>query len=297
MQRWATDPRYSHGFLVPLFALYLLWMRRDRLAGAAAWRPSWWGLLGVVGGLALNAAGTYLYLDWLKALSFPLCLAGLGVLMGGLPALRWFWPAAAFLLFMTPLPYRLEVALAHPLQRMATAASTYALQTLGFAAFAEGNVIRMGEVRLGVVEACSGLSMLMTFFALSTAVAILIRRTIWEKVLIVVSAAPIALVANLLRITVTGVLHKVAGHYVADLVFHDLAGWLMMPLALGLLWAELRLLDWIVVKRPAREEAAPLFDFAAPGPAPRSVRKPTKQPKSEAKSAGASAGGARVQCP
>src|SRR5262249_61774768 len=109
--------------------------------------------------------GTSSYRGAVNALASVVCLPGLVVLLAGWPALGVAWPALAFLLFVLPLPYRLEVALAHPLQRLATLASTLSLQTAGFAAFSEGNTIRMGEVRIGVVEACSGLSMLLIFFA------------------------------------------------------------------------------------------------------------------------------------
>jgi exosortase len=179
---------------------------------------------------------------------------------------------------MVPLPYRLEVALAHPLQRLGTWASTYALQTLGFAAFAEGNVIRMRPVRIGVVEACSGLSMLVIFFALSTAVAVLANRPLWERLLLVASAVPIAVAANVTRITVTGVLHKWVGRELADYVFHDLAGWLTMPLALGMLWAELRLLAWVIRTREVGGQTAPLFGLALPPVAPAASGRPAARP-------------------
>jgi exosortase len=270
-RRWGDDSRYSHGYLVPLFALFLLWSRRGRFA-AGLGRPSWWGLPCLAGGLALHFAGTYLYLDWLSGVALLPCLAGACLLLGGRPALRWAWPAVAFLVFMVPLPFRVETALAHPLQRVATLVSTYALQTLGFAAFAEGNVIRMGAVRLGVVEACSGLSMLMIFFAVSTAVAAFVPRLL-DKALIVASAVPIALAANITRIAVTGALHKTVGSRLADLVFHDLAGWLMMVLALALLWLEFRLLSWVLIPAPVRE-IVPLRLPGAAGPRPKAGRKP-----------------------
>jgi exosortase len=250
MTRWGSDPRYSHGFLVPLFAGYLLWVRRGVLASAPA-RPSWVGVPLLLAGLALRFGGTYLYLDWLSSIALLPSVAGLVLLIGGWQAMRFSWPAVAFLIFMVPLPFQLEVALAHPLQRMATKASTFALQTIGLVAFSEGNVIRMGEVRIGVVEACSGLSMLVSFFALSTAVSLLINRPWPVRLLIFGSAVPIALLANITRITVTGILHKTVGSETADYVFHDLAGWLMMPLALSLLWVELRLFAWVVVPTAA----------------------------------------------
>jgi exosortase/archaeosortase family protein len=99
--------------------------------------------------------------------------------------------------------------------------------------------------------------MLVTFFALATAVAFVIRRPLWEKVVVVLSAAPVAVAANVVRITATGVLHRTAGSRVANAVFHDLAGWLMMPLALGLLWAELEFLACLFV-RPEPIGSAPL---------------------------------------
>jgi exosortase len=246
---WSSDPQYSHGYLVPAFALVLLWRRRGRLAGVA-WQGSWWGVGLVSAGAALRLASTFFFFEWFEQLSLLPTVAGLFVVGGGWPALRWAWPAVGFLCFMIPLPYQLEIALAAPLQRAATLASTYALQTLGFACLSEGNVILMGELKIGVIEACSGLSMLLVFFALSFAVALVIQRPFWQKAVVVASAIPIALVSNVTRITITGVLYQTAGSGVADAFFHDLAGWLMMPLALGLLWVELRFLARLFLAVP-----------------------------------------------
>src|SRR5262249_38675591 len=152
-----------------------------------------------------------------------------------------------------------------PLQRVATEASTFLLQTLGRPAVAEGNLIHINEVELNVVEACSGLRMLVVFFALSTAVALLMRKPLWERLLVCVSGAPIALPTNLLRITATGLLHEAFGREVADAVFHDLAGWLMMPLALAFLSLELKLLRHLLVVPPP---AAPALAGALPPAAP-----------------------------
>jgi len=109
------------------------------------------------------------------------------------------------------------------------------LQTLGMPAVAEGNVILLNEASLGIVEACSGLRMLVVFFALSTAVALVARRPFWERVFLVFSAIPIALFTNVVRITATGVAYETVGGETGQFIFHDLAGWLMMPLALALL--------------------------------------------------------------
>src|SRR5262245_58789564 len=108
--KWLHDPQYSHGYLVPAFAAVLLWLRRSHLPAARP-VPCWWGLALLAAGLLLRMAGVYAYLDWLDAASLLPSLAGLFVLFGGWPALRWASPSVAFLLFMIPLPYRVETAL------------------------------------------------------------------------------------------------------------------------------------------------------------------------------------------
>jgi exosortase len=278
VQRWSHDPQYSHGYLVPLFAVYLLWSRRDRLA-AVTFRTSWWGVLVLVGGAALYLAGAYVFFGWLSAMSLLAALAGLALLFGGAPALRWAWPAIAFLVFMVPLPYRLQTALGLPLQRMATVASTYALQTFGLPALAEGNIIILNEGKMGVEEACSGLSMLFIFFALSVAVAIVSRRPVWEKLLLVASAVPIAIVANVSRITLTGVLQETVGPRIAHAVFHEWGGWLMMPLALGLLWMELKLLSALLVEPAVKRPLLPGLPGESVRPAPGDSRQKRRHRK------------------
>jgi exosortase len=248
--RWSRDPQYSHGYLVPVFALALLWLRREWLP---SWplTASWWGLLLLALGIGLRLYGAYFYYVSMDQVAFVPCLAGVWLLVGGWASLRWAWPALLFLLFMVPLPHRYSVMMAEPLQRFATITSTFCLQTLGLPALAEGNVILLNHQALNIVEACSGLRMLVIFFALSTGVALVMRRPVWEKFFIGASAVPIALVVNVLRITVTGVLHETVGSEIANAVFHDLAGWLMMPLALLLLWLELKLLRNLLLDPPA----------------------------------------------
>lgn len=245
-ERWSHDPHYSHGFLVPVFALVVLWFRRDRLQ-QVAWQPSLWGLPLVLAGIGLRLFAVRMDLEPVDAFSLVPTLFGLVLFVGGPAVLRWCWPALAFLAFMLPLPHQLDVALAQPLRRLATLMSTYTLQTLGYPAISEGNIIHLEEIRLGVVDACSGLGMLMTFFALSTAMALVIQAPALDRLVLVVSAVPIALVANVVRIVATGMAHYSFGSEAAHMVMHDLAGWLMMPFALLLLWLELRYLARLLV--------------------------------------------------
>jgi exosortase len=246
VEGWCYDPQYSHGFLIPPIAAALLWQRRHDLAGLT-WETSGWAVpLALLAGALLALGGRYEF-PWLSAVSLLPMLAAICLAVGGRPLLRGVWPAILFLVFMVPLPGRLQGLLARPLQRMAANASTHLLQTLGFPAQADGSVILLNEVELEVVDACNGIRMLVAFVALSTAVAALLVRPWYQRLLLLSSAVPIALVCNVLRITTAGVLYETAGSSTAHFVYHDLAGWLMIPLALGFLLLELWYLDHLVV--------------------------------------------------
>ena len=252
---WVSHPEYSHGPLVPLFALYLLVKRKP---GAVATPARPWPVVGfavLAVAIALRLAGSATSFLPLEGLAFVLCLAGLAALVGGRSALARFWPPIVFLLFMIPLPYEASRLLGAELQRIGTVATTYLLQCCGQPAIAEGNRILIGSVTLNVVEACSGLRMLVTFFAFSTAAVFLMDRHWLVKGLVLASAVPIALLTNILRITATGLAHV----WLADgdgktklLDFiHDFNGWMMMPVGLLFLVLELWLFRHLLIERPA----------------------------------------------
>ncbi|HEY1376979.1 MAG TPA: exosortase/archaeosortase family protein [Gemmataceae bacterium] len=248
---WFHNPQYSHGVLVPAFSAALLWKRRDRFPARAVPAP--------VAGLALMAFaaavrlyGAAEYSPWPEQVSLLPWLLGLVLAFGGWPVLRWSAPAVLFLFFMIPMPYTITIWLGFPLQQLATTCSTYVLQTLGQPAIAEGNTILIRDFQLSIVKACSGLSMLVTFFTFSTAVCLLVTKPFSDKLLILLSAIPIALAANIIRIVVTGLMFLHVSNQAASAVFHDLAGWVMMPLALAFLGAELWVLKRLFVDPPTR---------------------------------------------
>jgi len=244
-EKW-ENPQYSHGYLVPLFAVILLWLRRQPL-GPVANSERWIGVGIVALSVAMRLATAYYALVIPEMLTFLPALIGIMMLTGGWSLTHWAWPSVAFLVFMYPLPDFIERGMLDPMQGMATAMSTFALQTLGFSAFSEGNRIMMGDLQMGVVDACSGLRMLTIFFALATAITLVTDRPWWERAIIIASAIPIALAVNVIRITVTGVLHRLVNAEVANAIFHDFAGWVMMPMALGFLYVELQVLSHLFV--------------------------------------------------
>jgi exosortase len=240
-----NDPQYSHGWFVPLFSVILLfaWRRPIEPVSLSA-RMAGLGFL--VGSFALRLFAARYRIVTIDMYTFVPAAAGVFLLSGGWSMFRWAWAPIAFMIFMYPLPDEATRYLLGPLQRIATIVSAYALQTMGIDAVREGNQIVLGELHLGVVDACSGLRMLTIFIALSVALVLVGRRDWWENAAIIASAVPIALVVNSIRITVTALLYQVSSSEIADMVFHDLAGWVMMPMALAMLFMEQKVLTHLV---------------------------------------------------
>jgi exosortase len=241
------DPLYSHGYIVPLFALALLVLRREKLEPATSGAQlAGLALLALACGLRLLS--TRLVLVTPEMFSFVPALAGVVLLIGGWSLIRWAGPAVLFLTFMFPMPEFVKHNVLERLQGVATVCSTYVLQTLGVAAYSEGNRISIGEMQMGVVDACSGLRMSTNLLALVVAILLITQRPWWDRVIILLTAVPLALAVNVLRITTTGLVHLGLGRPDIGETFHDWAGLFMMPLALGLLWLQMLVLSHLVIE-------------------------------------------------
>lgn len=235
-------PQYSHGYLIPLFTIFLLWARREPISLDATPAARWTGFGLLAGGLLLRLAAAYPQIVTLDALSIIPCLMGVFLMIGGWKTFKWSWPALAFLVFMFPVPDQVERRLLNPLQHVATEASTFVLQTLGLAAYSQGPVIRLGEFDLGVVDQCAGLRMGMILFALGFAVVMLLRPSWWESLIIIASTVPIAVVANVARIVIQSLLLYYGYPEAAEFFHNRAAAFVVMPIALGLLYLELQIL-------------------------------------------------------
>jgi exosortase len=230
---WLVDADYTHGFFVVPISLWLLWLRRNE-APEPALTIDWRGL----GLLALAAAircisGRY-FLPQLDAWSIPVWIAGVVWLLFGWPMLRWALPSIAFLWFATPLPGTIEIWLSTPLQRLAASYSAWLLRLIGQPAIVEGTTILLDEHHLDVEQACSGLRMFYGIFALAFACIAIARPPIWKSVFVLCAAAPIAIIANVVRISATGLLMKYASNEDARHFTHNTAGIVMIPLAVTL---------------------------------------------------------------
>jgi exosortase len=255
---WVTTDDYGHGFLVPLFSAFLLWHRRDMLNSLTG-KGSWWGVVFFALWAVMRwGAAFFNYMSVPEYAMLPF-LMGVALFVGGWRGLHWAWPAIVFLFFMIPLPGAVQGLVSQQLQSVATKFSLFVIQTIGIPAAAQGHTIQLSDAPapLEVEQACSGIRMMMLFFAICIGGALLVRRPLWEKLLIVASAGPIAIIANMIRIVTTAVVSEIARNYPSVFDYektthfvHNWAGYAMMIVGLILLWVELWLLSKILVAPP-----------------------------------------------
>ncbi len=250
---WQRSDEYSSGLLVPFLAVYILWSRRHDIAQCKI-RPSVWGLFAFIAAQVVRLFGLFFMYSSAERLSIALTIAALVLLLFGWQLLRKVSTVLLYLCLMLPWPNRVQAAVTIPLQRWATSSAVFCLEMVGYEVVQEGNVIHIGDASVAVAEACNGLRMITAFFVISGLVVLLVKRAWWEKLIVLVSSLPIALLCNTVRLAITAAFFTVLEGEHWEKIFHDFGGYAMMPLALAAVVAEL----WLLAKLttlPDREKA------------------------------------------
>jgi len=250
---WRRSDEYSSGLLVPFLAVYILWSRRDIIAQCRI-KPCIWGLFAFIAAQAFRLFGLFFLYSSAERLSIVLSVAALAMLLFGWRLLRKVSTTLLFLCLMLPWPNRIQEAVTLPLQRWATSSAVFCLEVIGYEVAQEGNVIHIGDSSVAVAEACNGLRMVTAFFVISGLVVLLVRRAWWEKLIVLASSIPVALLCNTMRLAITALFFTVLEGEGWEKIFHDFGGYAMMPLALAAVVAELWLLAKLTML-PTKEEA------------------------------------------
>jgi len=241
LQSW-TREEYSHSYLIPVVALGLIWQKLPEL-GLHHLKPGWVGVL-----LILLMCGVLL-LGELSALYTIVNYAYVAILislvvttLGWRPTMIVAAPLC-YLLFMVPLPNFLYFNLSQSLQLISSDIGVWVIRLFGISVFLEGNVIDLGVYKLQVVEACSGLRYLFPLASFGFLIAYLFKAPLWQRALVFASTLPITVLMNSFRIGVIGVLVENWGIGMADGFLHYFEGWIIFIACLGVLLAELWLLN------------------------------------------------------
>jgi len=236
VREWLGNSDNSHAFIVPLIALYFVWQRKSALQIMRVATSAWGGGLLALSLLAyiVSSAG---------GVVFPARVAMVTSLFG----LVWFclgkefiqklaFPIA-FLLFMVPVPYSLISLVSLPLQLMATDISAALIGNCSIPVYREGNMLYFIQTQLEVAEACSGIRSIMSLTMISLIFCFLSRDGWWRRVILVIAAIPIAIVANIFRVTGTGVLAHFYGDGVARGFLHEFSGIAIFAFGFAVLFA------------------------------------------------------------
>lgn len=233
--QWWHDPNFSHGFFVPLFAGFIIWQERTRLASVKA-QPSWSGAVILGFGLCLLILGQLGAEIFLSRFSLLVVLAGLIVLFLGWSFFRAVLFPWAFLALMIPIPAIVFNQITFPLQLLASKVASTILPWMGVPVLREGNVIILPAMALEVADACSGIRSLMSLATLAVIYGYLMERKVSVRVLLALAALPIAVAANSMRVVVTGLLVQYWDPDKAQGFFHEFQGWLMFVASLVMLY-------------------------------------------------------------
>jgi exosortase len=254
---WTNDGNYSHGWLIIPLAGYFAWERRDRLT-AAPIRPSWFGVIVIVGSLAVLLAGLLGAELFLSRISIIGTLTGTVLFLYGWTHVRILAFPLAFLLLMIPIPAIIFNQIAFPLQLVASQFGEFCMTTARIPVLREGNVLILAHTTLEVAEACSGIRSLISLVTLGLVFGYFSDSRVWVRTAIVLSAIPVAIVANGMRVAGTGMAAQWYGPEAAEGFFHDFSGWAVFAVAFVLMLGIHRLIVSLVPRQvpvPAPAEA------------------------------------------
>ncbi|MFT3931317.1 MAG: VPLPA-CTERM-specific exosortase XrtD [Spongiibacteraceae bacterium] len=238
MVQWWEREEYSHGYMIPLVALFLIWQKINLLPKTTQ-RGSWFGFVLVAVGLLAFFVGELSALYTIIQYGFLLTITGFALAFFGTSSTRLLWAAFAYLIFMIPLPNFLYNNLSSQLQLWSSIVGVAVIRLFGISVYLEGNVIDLGPMQLQVAEACSGLRYLFPLMSFGFLIGYLYRGPIWQRVLIFLTTVPITLLMNSFRIGVIGVTVDKWGIEMAEGFLHDFEGWIVFMGCVGILFLEI----------------------------------------------------------
>ena len=246
---WERE-EFSYGYIVPPLTALLVWhalreMRPQESGG------SWWGVGLIVFAAALAIPAKVGGMPTFTFYGFIVALYGLALTLYGWHGMRRLLFPIAYLIFALPLPATLYVNVSTTMQLISSVLGTEALRALGYSVFLNGNIIDLGLFQLQVAEACNGLRYLFPLASFAYLTGYLYRGPVWHRIALFIAVAPITIVINSARISLTGILVNYKGISAAEGFMHAFEGWVIFVVGLLFLFAFLQVLIWVTGHREA----------------------------------------------
>jgi exosortase len=261
---WVRDPNYHHGFLMPLVTGYLLWGRRSIFRSTPV-VPSWWGLVGIVGALALLVIGTAAAEVFTQRMSFLFFAASLICFLFGWRHLKLAALPIAFLALAIPLPYVIYYGLTLPMQLQAARLAVAGLRVIGIPAVVQGNIIHLaGGTSLEVAEACSGIRSLYAFLAAGSLMAYSLPIAWWGRLLVFATAIPLTIAGNAFRVWGSGLGAWLVGPEATRGTAHEMFGLLVFVITLSLFYLIKKVVQRVWLHGTSRSLFSPSLPDSTP---------------------------------
>jgi len=233
-QTWVERPEYSHGPILPLIALFLIWQRHDWLE-RQEFTGSSWSVAAILIATGLYALGVLGAVYTLQQYALVVAVAALTLALTGTHVTQGLTVPLLLLVLMVPPPSFILNNLSAQLQLLSSALGVALIRAVGISVFLEGNVIDLGGYRLQVVEACDGMRYLFPLMTIGLLIAYFYKGAMWKRVLVFLASVPITVLMNSLRVGTIGVMVERWGPGMADGFLHEFQGWMVFMLSAGLL--------------------------------------------------------------
>lgn len=223
IETWLNHSDNSHGMLVPFISLYLIYLKKDALTKVTTSPFYFGGVLLVICmlGYLISLIGA---VSFTARVFFILSLICLLLFTLGTKLVRLILFPLIFLLFMVPVPDSIIALVSLPLQNLATTISAQIIKLISIPVLQEGNMLYFAQAQLEVAQACSGIRSIVSLTMLSLIFAYLSKLKITLKITLLISAIPIAMLANIIRVSGTGILAHMFGGDIAEGFLHDFSG-------------------------------------------------------------------------
>jgi exosortase len=228
---WSTDEMYQHGWFIFPIAALLIWWRKEEIKKAER-RPEWFGLVVLAMGLAAGVSAYILQIPDVGMWSIVPTLAGAVLALHGRALWRIVGFAVCFLIFAGPLPGSQVSTVSGWVQSVSTTGAAFTSSTLGYPLTQHGNYIELPQGTLEIADVCSGFKKLTSFIAFGCLYAYLFEIAAWRRIALVLAAVPIAILANIIRIS--GLIAVTSAGGIAALnKAHDPAEYVVLVLGFG----------------------------------------------------------------